>query len=267
MPKQRGKRNALNKFMKYDEYYASKFEEKKYGHQIGKSMLDMQHKVLSKMVDEDKSSILDVGAGTGWISLYLMREKSASAVALDASREMLEFARNRAKQQKMELDAILGDAHRLPIRDRSFNYVICFRTLLHLKNPKAAISEMCRVSNQIIVDFQSKASISGISEMIMSLPNLDKFLYDLKENPMKGSRLSRLFPGGKWFFLFQIRNEFRGHEFEITETQKYYALPILFHRKLNRIGLSRRLEAMFRKSKVTSVFGSPVVVKAKRMRL
>lgn len=260
-------KNALSKFAEYDGYYASKFEEKKYGDPIGKNVLETQKRALSKMVDEYGTNVLDVGAGTGWISLYLMKNKGASAVALDASKKMLEFARKQAKSQKTELNVIVGDAQSLPIRDRSFNYVVSFRTLMHLKNPKVAITEMCRVSNKVILDFPSKTSISGITETFMSFSIFTRFIYNLKGNPMEDSKLSKLFSRGKTFFLFRIRTEFEANRFDMTLTQKYFALPIFFYRRIGGLNLLIRLEAILKKTKFTSVFGSPIAVKAKRTKL
>jgi ubiquinone/menaquinone biosynthesis C-methylase UbiE len=251
--------------MDYDKSYVSTYDDRRYGDIVGKMIAEIQLGILSEMINEDEMTILDVGAGTGWISIYLVKEKAAKIVMLDASSSMLKFAKSKAKSQNIIMAVIKGDVHNLPFRNASFDYVTSFRTMHHFKNPRVAISEMCRVSEQVILDYVSNMSVSGISEVFRSLQYFNDFVYRIKGNPEKSSKLFKLFSGRSSFFSFQIRKEFERNGFYTVKTDKYFVLPILLHRKLAHIFFSRKLEAILKKFRITSIFGSPIIVKAKRM--
>ena len=44
---------------------------------------------------------------------------------------------------------ILGSSHCLPFRDQAFKTVFCYHVLEHLKYPKKALRELCRVGTHI----------------------------------------------------------------------------------------------------------------------
>jgi len=74
--------------------------------------------------------ILDVGCGGGWASTAL-REVGLDVVGLD-----LEPAGE---------VTVTGNALLLPFRDRSFDGVLCLRTLPHIPDHQTVLTELCRV--------------------------------------------------------------------------------------------------------------------------
>lgn len=46
---------------------------------------------------------------------------------------------------------IIGDAHRLPFKDNSFDLVLCSEVLAHLPNPKEAFIEVARLSREYLL--------------------------------------------------------------------------------------------------------------------
>lgn len=255
---------VLIKYNNYEKEYVRIWEDIKYGNLIGDFMRKIDLKNLSKMIDKEGSLVLDVGAGTSWASIFLAKNKNAHSVALDASKEMLEFAKSKAKSLNVDLEVIIGDAHMLPIRDESFEYVISFRTLLHLKNENKAISEMCRISNNIILHFPTKVSISGILMIIGKIPIFQNIILKLKRNPSKFSKLSNLFFGNKTFFLFEINNELINNRYKIVDYEKYFILPVLIHNIINKY-YTIKIEKIFKKNKIISIFGSQIIIKAKKI--
>lgn len=251
----------------YTKKYVRLFEDIKYGDQIGQIIRQINLDILSRMVNEEGSIVLDIGAGTGWASIFLAIKRGTRPVALDASEEMLEYAKKKAKTQNVDLEVIRADAHMLPIRDTHIDYVISFRTLMHLKKIKKAISEMCRVSNYVILDFPSSISIPGILMTIGKFSIFDELIYNIKRNPSKFSKLSSFFSGKKTFFSFYITKEFERRGFTVIDNDKFFVLPVFFHRVLNKIFPSLKLEEIFKKSNIISRLGSPIVVKAKRNRM
>ncbi|HWS33283.1 MAG TPA: methyltransferase domain-containing protein [Actinoplanes sp.] len=84
--------------------------------------------------------ILDVGAGTG---LNLPHYPPGSVVTcLDFSPAMLREARANATRPARFVE---GDAARLPLRDSSFDTVVCALALCSIPSPRAALAEMRRV--------------------------------------------------------------------------------------------------------------------------
>jgi len=90
--------------------------------------------------------ILDIGAGTGFLSLILA-EMGYDVVGVDISEEMLERAKKKAADQglKPKVEFKLDDAEALSFRSESFDAVVNRAVLWTLPNPKKALSEWKRV--------------------------------------------------------------------------------------------------------------------------
>ncbi|NMB48588.1 class I SAM-dependent methyltransferase [Candidatus Kuenenbacteria bacterium] len=84
--------------------------------------------------------ILDVGAGTGRLSLRLT-EKGADVTALDISPEILKILSKKNKN----IQTIVADAESLPLPDNSFDIVVAAFLIVHLKEPKYFFAEAYRV--------------------------------------------------------------------------------------------------------------------------
>ena len=87
-------------------------------------------------------SVLDVGAGNGFISHYLS-EVFARVIAVDFSVTIL--TGNPAGER------VLGDAGALPFATGSFDMVFCSNLLHHLQQPQQAVDEMTRVARRFVV--------------------------------------------------------------------------------------------------------------------
>ncbi len=93
-------------------------------------------------------NILDVGCGTGVMSLLALQKGAAKVVCGDISNYMLERARDKADQQGYGVDRIdfrQLDAESLPFEDASFDAVMTGMTLGLLPDQDKAIREMVRV--------------------------------------------------------------------------------------------------------------------------
>lgn len=95
------------------------------------------------------SLVLDVGSGTGrYAGLY--RSHGAFHIYVDAIRQMLQLARERAKSAELfgSADFIVADVERLPIRNGSCDFVACLDVLHHLgtQEKRLALGEIGRVA-------------------------------------------------------------------------------------------------------------------------
>ena len=87
--------------------------------------------------------ILDVGCGDGVLATRLA-SLGGKVTGLDATKIMLDAARERARQAGAALTLVQGDAKHLPFDDRSFDVIVSVATLCFSANPALPLSEMAR---------------------------------------------------------------------------------------------------------------------------
>jgi demethylmenaquinone methyltransferase/2-methoxy-6-polyprenyl-1,4-benzoquinol methylase len=91
-----------------------------------------------------QSVVLDVGAGTGGISIQITRmNHNARIVACDITAEMVAIGRKRSGGG--QVDWIISDAHKLPFAPASFDGVISGFLLRNLMDIENGLQEQCRV--------------------------------------------------------------------------------------------------------------------------
>lgn len=95
---------------------------------------------LPLLGDIKNKKILDVGAGTGRLSLELSK-MGADVVALDISPEMLKIL----KRKNFRIQTVVGDVENLPFPNDSFDVVTAAFLIVHLKNPERFFDEAYRV--------------------------------------------------------------------------------------------------------------------------
>lgn len=88
--------------------------------------------------------VLDAGAGTGQRTLAILEHSEpAKVVALDASVAMLDVARSKIHDPRVEF--MQGDLNHLPFEDNSFDVVSCTWAVEIMADPRAAVYEFLRV--------------------------------------------------------------------------------------------------------------------------
>lgn len=100
--------------------------------------------VLREWTGDEHLHVLDVGCGTGVISL-LLTELGHDVVGVDFAPEMLEHARSKAQEAGYSIEFQGGDAESLPISDDTFELLTARHLLWTLPNPSDAIREWQRV--------------------------------------------------------------------------------------------------------------------------
>lgn len=89
------------------------------------------------------TKVLNAACGTGRL-LPFLAEKSFDVIGIDLSKEMLNVAKNKIKTYK-NVHLVQGDAEFLPIRDVSFDEIVCSRAFKLFPNPLETLKEWARV--------------------------------------------------------------------------------------------------------------------------
>ncbi len=91
--------------------------------------------------------ILDVAAGTGRLSSYMLDEATFNGriIGLDPARKMLNLAALKLAPYRHRAMLVQGTAVPLPFPDNSFHAVTCLESLEFFPSDQAALAEMTRV--------------------------------------------------------------------------------------------------------------------------
>ncbi len=136
----------------------------------------------------------------------------------------------------------------LPYEDRSVDVVISFRLMPHCDRWPELVKELCRVADKrVIVDYPAKQSVNFLADA----------LFGLKKNVEKNTRTFTLFSHR------EVREAFEAEGFTVKRHPQFF-WPMVLHRMLKRPRISRALEAPARWLGLTALFGSPVVLEARR---
>jgi 2-polyprenyl-3-methyl-5-hydroxy-6-metoxy-1,4-benzoquinol methylase len=111
---------------------------------------DAEHLVtplLAKMDGMASPLVLDVAAGTGRLSLALLRQWGfrGRVVGLDMSRAMLALASAKTQGQRHRAAWVRQDAMCLPFASGRFDAVTCIEALEFMPQPSAVLTELARV--------------------------------------------------------------------------------------------------------------------------
>ncbi|MCZ6678748.1 MAG: methyltransferase domain-containing protein [Candidatus Poribacteria bacterium] len=111
-------------------------------------------------------SFLEVGCAEGFYLRLVQARYGAEVCGVD-----LAYSGVRRMWDYHRLDGICADAHQLPIRDRTFDVVLCSNTVEHVTNPNAVIAELMRVARKHV--------FIGVPQALMR-KELEDFEPDLK---------------------------------------------------------------------------------------
>lgn len=98
-----------------------------------------------KKVITSVNLVLDVGCADGVFSNVIFKSTNAKKfIGLDIVKSSVDWANKHwAKNKRMKF--IVGDAHKLPFKDETFDAVFCLEALEHVVNPVQVFKEFKRV--------------------------------------------------------------------------------------------------------------------------
>ena len=232
-----------------DPAMAASFDAQRFGGPIGGMLLADQERVLAEFLESVSGRrILDLGTGTGRAALALAG-RGAFVSGVDASSEMLAVARARAAEARLSIDFAEGDAHAVPFPDRSFEFSVCLRLLMHVPDWRQVLSELCRVTQtRLVFDYPALASTAALQAVWRRA----------------ALKMGRPVESYRVFRAGDIARELARHGFCIVKSHKQFVLPIGFHKVLGSPGFTRIVEGGLATAGVLRLAGSPVTIAADR---
>jgi len=220
--------------------YATRFSGK-----WGKYLLDKQNSLIEQALPRGENiSVLSLGGGHGQL-LDIYARRQIKPVIFGSSPKS--FGQIRSGQ----VETAVGDFTRLPYPDQSFDAVVAIRLLMHLDNWQEVVAEMTRVAKQcVIIDYPA----------LLSTNILTPLLYPLKKGYEKNTRVYTIFSHK------QILEPFEKAGFRVHSRHAELLLPIVIHRMTKAALPLRMLENFFHVTRLTDLFGSPVILRVDRDR-
>jgi ubiquinone/menaquinone biosynthesis C-methylase UbiE len=221
--------------------YATRFDGP-----VGEWMLRQQTDATRKCIarrlpDRSSLSVLDVGGGHGQ-NIALINELGHHLTIVGSTPDSNEVIKSSVEsgEVKYEVASLLS----LPYEDDSFDVVICYRILSHMELWQDLIGELTRVARHLVlVDYPSKRSFNIFSDMF----------FILKKRIEKNTRRYGCFSDS------EIDAIFLRCGFSRKERRRQFFLPMAGHRLIGNLTVSKFIAAIFRKSGLTALFGSPVI--------
>ena len=222
------------------EDYASRFSGP-----VGDYFLGVQADITLRCIASGPgASILDVGGGHAQLAVPLVQNHyKVTITGSDASCRNLLDRRLEAGSFAFDVCDMLA----LPYDNNAFDYVLAFRLLPHVERWKQLLAEMCRVARTaVIFDYPDIRSSNVFYDLFFSF----------KKKYEKNTRTFTLFRRA------QIAKELQINNFLPPLFKPQFFLPMVVHRSLKSVPLSRGVEAVSRAVLLTHCFGSPVIVKS-----
>lgn len=101
----------------------------------------VRYRLAAKLARGKK--VLDIACGSGYGANILAEAGAAQVIAVDISSEAVAAAQK--KYSRDNLAYKIGDAEEIKEADESFDLIVSFETIEHLKNPEKYLAELARV--------------------------------------------------------------------------------------------------------------------------
>jgi ubiquinone/menaquinone biosynthesis C-methylase UbiE len=233
-----------------DPAMAESFDRVRFGGPIGTLVHAWQAQTLIRFLGADLKGrhVLDVGTGTGRAALVIARQ-GAKVTGIDASTEMLRVAASRVVRENLPITLEAGDAHALRFADRSFDAAVSLRVIMHARDWRRCLAELCRVSRQrIVIDYPALASAAL-----------------LQAGARRVSRaLSANVEAYRVFSDRVIARELGRHGFRVVARDRQFALPIAVHKLIGSAAFTESVEETLGRIGIRGLIGSPVTLVAER---
>ena len=212
---------------------------------VGEYFLDVQARTTLALLPK-AATVLDVGGGHGQLAGplvdagHVVTVFASDPACIHRVRGLVDAGRARFES---------GDLLKLPFGDRSFDVALAFRLLPHVSEWRALVGELCRVAAQaVIVDYPTTRSVNAVSGAF----------FGAKKGVEGDTRPFAVFADD------DVRSAFATHGFDAETRRPQFLFPMALHRALGTAALSQGAEAIASVAGLTTLLGSPVILKATR---
>lgn len=180
--------------------------QKKIWNNIAEKWSNFRQKPEKKAVELSKiwkpGKILDVGCGN---CRNLIPFKKFDCYGIDFSENMIDESKKYISKKNIKVNLKIGDINKLPFKDNSFDYVIAFAMLHHLKNPEIGVKEIHRVLKK-----KGQAYISIWNKMQL------RFLFRKKETYVNFGKEKRYY---HFISFLEMRRLLKKYDFKILNSK------------------------------------------------
>ena len=157
---------------------------------------------------KDGDEVLDIGCGTGLLSLKFLRKADCLIYGIDNSPEMLEIFKNKIEELNLsrEISLELEDAENLRFACKKFDIIASTVTLHHVKNKLPVIKKifnLLKPGGRFVlgdIDVDTTGNLENPERMLRILNFLkDELVLALKEGGVQA--FSRMYDNGKKHIL------------------------------------------------------------------
>jgi ubiquinone/menaquinone biosynthesis C-methylase UbiE len=162
-------------------------------------------KILSRLKPESGDVVLDLGGGTGYNGARMV-SACRRVIVLDISLKMLK----RAKKYP-HLDLVLGDARRLPFKNKTFDAIVAVDSLHHVRDYPGALKEVQRTGRDkvLVAEFSGRTPagklMTGLERLFLPVAykRPDEFCQEASRQGIMGDH--EYISGFEYFFLGRIQ--------------------------------------------------------------
>ena len=167
--------------------------------------------IAQARLDTSSLDVVDIGCGAGTLS-RLWAEEGHRVVGLDVNEPLIELARNRAAEAKLDIRFKTGSATDAPFADKSFDICLAPELLEHVADWRSCLSEFARILRPNGLLFVSTTNVLCPLQNEFTLP-----LYSWYPGPIKrycerlavtsGPQIANFatYPAVNWFTYYGLR--------------------------------------------------------------
>src|SRR5262245_49782058 len=113
--------------------------------QVAKFIAPIAEQFMARIELRPGTKVLDAACGTGNLAVIAAR-RGCFTSGLDIASNLLAQARERARQESLEIEFTEGDAEAMPYPDASFDVVLSMYGVMFAPRPERVVSELRRVT-------------------------------------------------------------------------------------------------------------------------
>ena len=118
----------------------------------------------------DGCSVLEIAPGPGYLSIELAKIGSYKITGMDISEDFVKIAKQNADRAGVDIEFLQGNVSKIPMKDNTFDFIICTAAFKNFKEPIRALTEMIRVlkpeKSALIIDMDRNATNDDLLKMI-----------------------------------------------------------------------------------------------------